>query len=486
MKRFCCMDKLCLAVTIGMGAAVLSSGMASAAPVPLRGVIEGFYGTPWQLQDRLDILSFAHTVGYNAYIYAPKDDPYHREKWREPYPADKLAELGRLVGQAKKENVHFIFAVSPGLDVSLHGYKSLQDEDKMLTKLESLYELGVRDFAVFFDDIKDKDGAGQAAFLNHIYTRLKLRHADLGTFLTVPTEYFYEDMVTAEGTRKTYTEAFSRTLNPHILVLYTGEGVAKAPLTDAEIQKADKLYGRSLGVWWNYPVTDYMENKLALGPMDELPKGGLPATFFNPMKYEALSKIALATGADYASDPAHYNPEKSWQQAIHKQYGPVEREMKLFAGSSRHLENDWAKIGLPDDPDFAQQSERLLLSWPNGSTAEDDYQAVAEAVRERQRAAVKLQKNLSPAVLTECRPQLLQFGRLANASETALLLLKAQKDGNTVQARSLQQKLADETKVIEQHKKEATLSEQAMGAFIQKTAKAVKAAEAAGSVHDAE
>ena len=55
-----------------------------------------------------------------------------------------------------------------------------------------------------------------------------------------------------------------------------------------------------------------------------------------------------------------------------------------------------------------------------------------------------------------------------------------------MQVRSLQQKLADETKAIEQHKKEATLSEQAMGAFIQKTAKAVKAAEAAGSVHDAE
>lgn len=110
-----------------LGSAILAgtSGTAAAAPVPLRGVIEGFYGTPWQQGDRLDILSFCRAEGYNAYLYAPKDDPYHREKWREPYPAAKLSELGALVKAAKAQDVRFIFAVSPGLDVSLHGYKAM-------------------------------------------------------------------------------------------------------------------------------------------------------------------------------------------------------------------------------------------------------------------------------------------------------------------------------------------------------------------------
>lgn len=39
---------------------------------------------------------------------------------------------------------------------------------EMLAKFETLYALGVRDFAIFFDDIKDKDGAGQAAFLSDV------------------------------------------------------------------------------------------------------------------------------------------------------------------------------------------------------------------------------------------------------------------------------------------------------------------------------
>lgn len=447
-----------------------TSGTASAAPVPLRGVIEGFYGTPWQQSDRLDILSFCRAEGYNAYLYAPKDDPYHREKWREPYPAEKLSELGALVKAAKAQDVRFIFAVSPGLDVSLHGYKGFVDRQKMIAKLETLYALGVRDFAIFFDDIKDKDGAGQAVFLNDVARELKKRHDDIGSFLTVPTEYFYADMQ-VDGARKPYTDAFARTLSPDILVLYTGDGVAKGPLTDEALAKAEKLYGRELGVWWNYPVNDYMESKLALGPVDPLPKGNLPAIFFNPMKYEALSKIALATGADYAKDPEHYDPEEAWQAAVKKQYGPLASDMALFAAGSRHLENDWASIGLADDPEFAACAERLLERWPDGAGAKEDHKALGQMAAARAKAAQRLLKKLPPEQLEECRAQLEQTVRLAAATKTALDLLQAQQANDSQNERRLQAQLQREFMTIEQQELEAKVSEQAMGAFVHSVAK---------------
>lgn len=50
-----------------------------------RGVIEGFYGTPWSHQARLDVISFAGRQKMNTYIYSPKDDPLLREKWRDLY-----------------------------------------------------------------------------------------------------------------------------------------------------------------------------------------------------------------------------------------------------------------------------------------------------------------------------------------------------------------------------------------------------------------
>ena len=58
-------------------------------PIPLRGIVEGFYGKPWNFDIRVDMLKFCGEYNLNSYIYAPKDDPYHRDKWREPYPDDK-------------------------------------------------------------------------------------------------------------------------------------------------------------------------------------------------------------------------------------------------------------------------------------------------------------------------------------------------------------------------------------------------------------
>src|SRR5690606_2014053 len=56
----------------------------------VRGIIEGFYGTPWPQRNRLDMLEFIARRKMNTYFYAPKDDPYHRRKWAKPYDPESL------------------------------------------------------------------------------------------------------------------------------------------------------------------------------------------------------------------------------------------------------------------------------------------------------------------------------------------------------------------------------------------------------------
>ena len=137
-------------VLLTLATIFLSGSAAQAIPIPLRGVVEGFYGTPWTFEDRADILDFCRQNNLNSYVYAPKDDPYHRDKWRKPYPADKLDELKKLVAVAKKNNVRFIFAVSPGLDLKYGGKKGDEDFKLLIKKFDAMYNIGVRDFAVFF------------------------------------------------------------------------------------------------------------------------------------------------------------------------------------------------------------------------------------------------------------------------------------------------------------------------------------------------
>ena len=45
--------------------------------LPSRGVVEGFYGTPWSHEVRMSLIDFYGRFKLNTYIYGPKDDPYH-------------------------------------------------------------------------------------------------------------------------------------------------------------------------------------------------------------------------------------------------------------------------------------------------------------------------------------------------------------------------------------------------------------------------
>lgn len=408
-----------------------------AVPIPLRGVVEGFYGTPWTFEDRADILDFCRQNNLNSYIYAPKDDPYHRDKWRTPYPADKLDELRQLVAVAKKNNVRFIFAVSPGLDLNYNGKKGDEDFKALIRKLDTMYELGVRDFAIFFDDLKDakgnhhENGKLQAEFLNRVQKNLRGRYKDVAPLIMVPTEYFYLDMVKGNKV-KPYTRDLAENLDPRIVVLYTGRGVVCDGITDEELAEVNKIFEREVGIWWNYPVNDYpltldgnRNVKLALGAIEKLPTAKMTAIFFNPMEQVQMSKIALATGAIYANNPATYDETQAWNKVLREQFETLAPQMKIFAEHSRHMENSWAKVGAPDAIEFATEARNLIYDM--GKKSFIDFKPLEQKIKETERAVDVLLKRLPKKYLAECKPQLEQLKRIVKADKVALESLKAGK-----------------------------------------------------------
>ena len=444
---------------------------AFAAPIPVRGIVEGFYGKPWTQAQRLDMMAFCESHGLNAYIYAPKDDAYHRAKWREPYPSSQLKKLGALAAEAKKHGVRFIFAVSPGLDFvydeSLHG---MTDRAALQDKLEALYGVGVRDFAIFFDDVEKKDGHGQAALLRWLDERFVKTHDGVSPLLTVPTEYFLPDMEARRGVPKPYTKDFSEGLAPDMPVLFTGDGVAREGVPADTLDRTAKLYRRRLGLWWNYPVNDYMEAKLALGPVEKLPKDAeIPAIFFNPMTFAELSKISLATGAAYALSPESYEPEAAWQKAIEEQYGTLAPEMRLFAGQSQHLENNWAKMGPPDGAVLRADMDALWRAWDAGENVDEQMGFLRQKIDALEDAAKVLQSKLPGIKRRECKHQLKQLARLAEADHVALDLLEALRAQDEKHRKKLTAKLERKLEQITQKEGKAKLSETVCRAFIEET-----------------
>ena len=326
------------------GAHVRGTAVRDWPATPLRGVIEGFYGTPWSHAARLDQLDFYGEHKMNIYVYSPKDDAYLREKWRDPYPADRLAEIKELVDRARSRHVEFTYALSPGLSVC---YSSDADLAALTEKFRTLWDIGVRTFAVPLDDISytdwncaaDKDafgtgggaaGTAQAHLLNRVNKEFIARHPGAEPLQMVPTEYY-------DVKPSPYKKALATKLDEDVLVEWTGVGVIAPTMTVDQARQAREVFGHPILTWDNYPVNDYVTNRLLLGPFSGREKG-LPAQLAgitaNPMIQPAASKIALHTVADYAWNDRAYDARASWGAAIEELAGGdarTARALRAFA-----------------------------------------------------------------------------------------------------------------------------------------------------------
>ena len=138
-----------------------------------------------------------------------------------------------------------------------------------------------------------------------------------------------------------------------------------------------------------------------------------------------MSKIALATGADYANSPDIYDAEKSWNKALREQFGELAPAMKIFASHSQHMENSWAKVGPADGDNFSVAANLLFRQLRNKRSA--DFSSLEKIIGEMENSANTLLSRLPQKYLRECKPQLEQFKRIAQADRVALDSLKAGK-----------------------------------------------------------
>lgn len=294
--------------------------------MPLRGTIEGFYGSPWTHAERMDQLAFYGEVKANTYVYAPKDDPYHRERWREPYPPEELSELGDLVEQARAHHVRFTFALSPGTSIC---YADPADRKALSAKLGAMYDLGIRSFSIPLDDIdytnwncpadRDRYGApgrqaaarAQVELLNQVQAEFVTDRPGVQPLQMVPTEY-------GDLEDSPYKRWFRANLDQRIEVMWTGTDVVPPSITIEQADQIARLYGRNVFVWDNYPVNDFEQSagRLLLAPYDHREPGlsdHLSGLVSNPMNQAAASKVAVGTMADFAWNDRDYDRDRSWR-----------------------------------------------------------------------------------------------------------------------------------------------------------------------------
>lgn len=437
----------------------------------LRGAIEGFYGSPWTHAERLDQLAFYGSVKLNTYIYAPKDDPYHRERWRTPYPAGELDDLRALVRQAKAHHVRFTFALSPGVSIC---YSDPADVRALGEKLRAVYSLGVRSFSIPLDDITytrwncsaDRSAYGapsasgaaraQVSLLNTVQRTYLDRWPGTRPLQMVPTEY-------GDVEPTAYKRILRDRLDRRVEVMWTGPSVVSPAITMADARRAAGVWGRKVFVWDNYPVNDFdaAVGRLLLGPYARRSPGlhtQLSGLVLNPMNQAAASKVALFGGADFAWHSPGYSPERTSRAAAAYLAGgdpaTTEALLAFFDLSHRAPTAGWGSWQ-PQAPELARRLSSFRTAWARGSRAEraaalDSLRAYARVV---DGAAARIRTGVRDrAFVSDCGPWLSALELWGQAFSETVEGLQARADGDPGRASRLfasASRLADQASAVE-------------------------------------
>lgn len=396
--------------------------------VPYRGVVEGFYGVPWSREARLSQLDFYGRNKMNIYIYGPKDDPYHSSpNWRKPYPAQEAEQLKELVECARRNEVLFYWAIHPGKDIRWN----TEDRDLLMEKFESMYRLGIRAFAVFFDDISGEGTSAekQVELLNDIYHNFVKVKGDVAPLLMCPTEY-NRLWTKLEGG---YLATLGGKLHPDIGILWTGDKVV-ACIDKPTMQFVNPLLKRKAFIWWNFPVSDYVRDRLLLGAVygngtdiDD----DISAFISNPMEHAEASKIALFSIADYAWNMDAYKSDASWRRAVRYLMPGHAAALQVFASHNSDLGGNEHDFRREESEQIRPALERLLDAYCREGKREV---AAASAVTEEcermiASADLLLASDENPALIKEISPWLMQFKLLGEYGREVLCMLAAQCDG---------------------------------------------------------
>lgn len=316
------------------------------ADLQSRGLVEGYYGYPYTVSVKKDLMRFMMRYKMNTYMYGAKSDPYHSQYWKNAYPTKLTAEQEKngwlsqdmvrdLAVVSAETKVNFIWAIHPGDDF----LGSTTVISNIMNKFNLMYNLGVRQFAVFVDDVSVPDDAAShqlnAARLTELQKSIEAKYNHLGVAPadTVRPIHFvpqvYASAFVDAATRKSFFNALAA-VPENVTIYTTGWGVWSVPnSSDLNVVKED--LGRNVSWWWNYPCNDNADGQLY--PMDtysnfyDMPSvdsnARLPKELqdgvgivCNPMQEGEVSKTALFSVANYSWNHQDFDNAESWNASF--------------------------------------------------------------------------------------------------------------------------------------------------------------------------
>lgn len=326
------------------------------------GLVEGFYGVPWSHTARLGMLALLGELGFSSFLYAPKNNPSHRDRWWERLTPRELAELGELVATAKSRGIRFVYGIAPE---RLFGRRNLRvrseidlDGDGLRALIErcsAVAEGGCRDFVVLFDDTWPtalprlatfEHGRGHALVVRQLEQALGDRFGEVAIHV-VPAVYSGDPVTLSRGARR-YLAGLAST-GP-LSSAWTGPRIFSSFVSERELGAYERVTGLAPWLWNNAITNDWLplatgevvglrgRQRLSFGPIDNL----APELFDKPWglvingaREVELTKTALHTLAELARERRAFSAEAAWEHAIQIQFGAGAAVVREIAALTR-------------------------------------------------------------------------------------------------------------------------------------------------------
>ena len=312
-----------------------------------------------------------------------------------------------------------------------------------------MYVLGLRSFAVFFDDIWGEGTRAdkQAELLNYVDNNFIQKKHDVAPLIMCPTEY---NRAWAND-EKGYLRTLGTKMNQGIEIMWTGNSVVHC--IDRESQEwINQRINRKSYIWWNFPVSDFVRDHILLGPAygNDLDIAETMSGFVsNPMEHAEASKISLYGIADYTWNMPAYDYQADWEKGLREVLPSNYEALRTFALYNKDLG--------PNGHGFRREEGDELKAIAQQALAGQSSARQALALKcEELGIAVDLLLNddSNPELLRELRPWLLQGKNVAAYGQAVVSLAEAatktQKgtglrsfENYYQQARSLQKQMYD-------------------------------------------
>ena len=314
------------------------------ADTNIRGFIEGYYGIPWSNEDRMSLMKFGGDFKMTSYVFAPKDDSYHKELWRELYPEDELNAIKEMVQVGIDSKCRFVWTAHPFMG-GFNDSKVDEEIAALLNKFDQLYDAGVRQFGVLGDDVGSLERSVVIQIMNSVSQWAKAK-GDVYDSVFCPAGYNHSWQAGSYGQNYAELSDYDQGFPDDVKIFWTGEAVCK-PVEQKTLDHF-KTYRlpegaserRSPLFWLNWPVNDINGSRLMMGKGSLLHTDvnieDLSGVVTNPMQEAEASKVAIFAVADYSWNVKDFNDSQNWEDAFKYVDKEASEELHTLA---KHMSN---------------------------------------------------------------------------------------------------------------------------------------------------